>query len=102
VTFESAHEAYSPGDGPWTILPADEAVAAEIAACLAGWTPVGRRFEGQMAAFHAALVAGAPPPVTTADARRSLELVTAVYHSADGMLPIGAGHEKYASWLPDA
>jgi predicted dehydrogenase len=55
-----------------------------------------------MAAFHAALVAGAPPPVTTADARRSLELVTAVYHSADGMLPIGAGHEKYASWLPDA
>ncbi|MBB3999431.1 Gfo/Idh/MocA family protein [Aureimonas pseudogalii] len=106
VTFESAHEAYSPGDGPWTILPANEAVAAEIAACLADWTPVGRRFEGQMAAFHAALVAGAPPPVTTADARRSLELVTAVYHSADTkadvLLPIGAGHEKYASWLPDA
>ena len=59
-----------------------------------------------MAAFHAALVAGAPPPVTTADARRSLELVTAVYHSADTKadvaLPLGAGHPKYASWLPDA
>lgn len=104
VTFESAHEAYSPGDGPWTILPANDAVKARIDEALEGFEPVGRRFRGQMAAFHRALSAGEPPPVTSRDARRSLELVTAIYASAetgrDVELPIGPAHPKYASWQP--
>jgi predicted dehydrogenase len=105
VTFESAHTAYSPGDGPWTVLPADDETARRIEDALAGWEPVGRRFQGQMKAFHAALDAGGPPPVTSLDARRSLELVTAIYESAgtgrDVALPLGADHPKYASWRPD-
>ncbi|ALN72621.1 hypothetical protein M673_07850 [Aureimonas sp. AU20] len=104
VTIESTHEPYSPGDGPWTILPANDEVAAAIEEALSDFEPVGRRFRGQMAAFHKALMASEPPPVTSRDARRSLELVTAVYASADSgtdvELPIGPDHPKYASWQP--
>jgi hypothetical protein len=43
-------------------------------------------------------------PVTLADARLSLELVTAMYDSAQTSkaveLPIGEDHPKYGSWLP--
>jgi hypothetical protein len=44
--------------------------------------------------------------VTLADARASLELVTALYHSARTgepvELPLGSDHAGYASWLPEA
>ena len=45
-------------------------------------------------------------PVSLADARVSLELITAMYYSAETAasvsLPIGADHPRYASWLPQA
>jgi predicted dehydrogenase len=63
---------------------------------------VPSRFEGLFAAYHAALAGGGPLPVTLADARRSLELVTAMYHSAAtgtfASLPIGADHPMYCGW----
>ena len=58
------------------------------------------------ALFHEALMAGGPLPVTSADARRALEIVTAFYQSSetheDVVLPIKAGHPKYQSWVPAA
>ncbi|WP_181705141.1 Gfo/Idh/MocA family oxidoreductase [Chthonobacter rhizosphaerae] len=105
VTFESGGGCYSPGDDPWTILPANDRVAAEIDGLLRDWQPVGRRFKGQMRAYHDALVGRGPLPVTSADARQALELVTAFYTSAetrtDVALPIGPDHPKYRSWRPD-
>ena len=57
-----------------------------------------------MAAYHAALEADGPLPVTLADARASLELVTALLASAEEgqalNLPIGKGHQKYGGWRP--
>lgn len=104
VTFESNHAAYSPGDGPWRIVPSSEAAKQKIDALLAASPAVGRRFNGQMQAFYEALVSGVNPPVTSEDARRSLELVTAIYHSnethSDVMLPITQSHPKYQSWRP--
>ncbi|MDZ5453012.1 Gfo/Idh/MocA family oxidoreductase [Labrys sp. ZIDIC5] len=104
VTFESGGEAYSPGDEPWTILPANEDVAAAIRHLVADLPPVGRRFLGQMDAFHEALHSRGPVPVTVDDARRALELATAFYHSAqtgsDVNLPIGSDHPKYRGWRP--
>ena len=45
-------------------------------------------------------------PVTLADARRSLELITAMYSSVRTgqpvALPIDQSHPGYASWLPEA
>jgi predicted dehydrogenase len=104
VTFESGTEPYSPGDDPWTIIPANDAVAERIAAVLAARPSVKRRFAGQLGAYHTSLVAGAPPPVTLADARRSIELATALYTSgqtgAAVTLPIGPDHSRYHGWAP--
>lgn len=104
VTFESNHSPYSPGDGPWRIVPASEEVGKKIDALLSEMPAVGRRFNGQMEAFYQALERGEKPPVTSADAHRSLELLAAVYHSndtnSDVALPIGQGHPKYVTWRP--
>jgi predicted dehydrogenase len=102
VTFESSQAPYSPGDDPWEIIPASPEAANRIADALAGHCAVPSRFEGLMGAYHRALETGGPLPVTLADARSSLELVTALYHSAAAgtvvSLPIEADHPKYNSW----
>jgi predicted dehydrogenase len=104
VLFESNLEPYSPGQDPWTIVPADEETAAKIDSLLADWTPVPIRFETQMKLFHDALLSGGPLPVTTVDARRALELVTAFYESSETRtevrFPVGPESRKYKSWRP--
>jgi predicted dehydrogenase len=104
VTIESALEPYAPGNDPWIIIPRTEAAKARIDAALDGFEPVHPRFRGQLEAYHAALVSGGELPVTLADARRSLELITALNHSAETELPqswpIGPDHPKYAGWRP--
>jgi predicted dehydrogenase len=65
---------------------------------------VPSRFAGQLGRYHATLERGEAPPVTLDDARRSLELATALFHSAEtGQvvdLPIRPDHPKYADWRP--
>jgi predicted dehydrogenase len=104
VTFESALAPYSPSDDPWEIIPASSAAGDRIADALAGHRLVPSRFEGLMGVYHVALTSGGALPVTLADARQSLELVTALYHSsATGTavsLPIGTDHPKYNGWAP--
>ena len=104
VTFESALAPYSPGDDPWEIVPASPEAEARIADALAGHLAVPSRYEGQFAAYHAALTSGAALPVTLADARSSLELAAALYHSAMTgtavTLPIAADHPTYKGWSP--
>lgn len=102
VTFESSHAPYSPGNDPWQILAASDAVQARIDEVIGDWQPVGPRFTTQMARFHDFLTGNGPLPVTSLDARRALELVTAIYQSSDTGrqvdLPIGADSPKYADW----
>jgi predicted dehydrogenase len=104
VTFESAEAPYSPGDEPWAIVPASPEAAQRIANALAGRDFMPSRFEGLLGAYHAALATGRALPVTLADARQSLELVTALYHAAATStvvnLPIGPDHPKYGGWHP--
>lgn len=104
LTFESSPGPYNPGEDPWRIVPRDAATAARVEEALQGWVPVPPRFTGQMRDFHAALESGGALPVTLADARRSLELLTAMYHSAETgeavLLPIGPNHPRYAGWRP--
>ena len=105
VTFESDHSPYQPGTRPWTITPRSDEAAQRIVDLLADWKPVAPRFTTQMARFHDALTGTGPLPVTSADSRRALEIVTAMYHSSETheevRLPIGPDHPKYASWLPE-
>jgi predicted dehydrogenase len=104
VSFESDHAAYNPGEKLWKIQPRNPETAAKIDALLANWAHVPSRFQTQMARFHDALVGSGPLPVSSRDSRRSLELVTAFYHSSstnqDVVLPIGPGHPLYESWVP--
>jgi predicted dehydrogenase len=104
VTAESALTPYNPGAEPWRFIASSPAVAAAIDAALADFEPKPERFAGQFLRFHDALTGRGELPVTLADARASLELVTALYHSAARGaavdLPIGPGHERYESWQP--
>jgi predicted dehydrogenase len=106
VTFESSLAPYSPGDDPWQIIAASPDHEARIAKALEGWSFVPSRFQGLMASYHQALESAGPFPVSLADARRSLELITALYHAAETgtavALPIGKDHPKYTSWRPAA
>jgi len=102
ISLESASAPYSPGDDPWEIVAASPETEARIANLLAGCRAGPSRYEGQFAAYHAALMTGAPLPVTLADARASLELATALYYSgATGVavdLPIACDHPAYNGW----
>ena len=104
ATFESGQAPYAPGDDPWQIIPASPEAEARISAALSDWAFVPSRYTGLMAAYHEALETSGPLPVTLAEARRSLELITALLHSAEMgqlvTLPITAEHPKYDGWYP--
>jgi len=105
VTIESDHQPYNPGGALWTILPRNDATKAAIEKALQGWKDVPPRFTTQMARFYDSLTAGAPLPVTSDDARRALEIVTAFYSSSrthrEVEFPIRRDHPNYESWLPE-
>ena len=105
VTIESDHEAYNPGNKLWKILPRNEGTKSAIADLLKDWKDVPPRFATQMSRFYDSLETGAPLPVTTADSRRALEMVTAFYYSSrtreEVVFPIGKDHPNYQSWLPE-
>jgi predicted dehydrogenase len=102
VTFESAQVPYAPGDDPWEILPASPEAAERIADVLKDHRCVASGFEGLMGAYYEARITASALPITTEDARRSLELVTALYHSAATgaavALPIAREHPNYEGW----
>jgi predicted dehydrogenase len=103
VESRSAHP-YRIGDDPWYFKGKTPELDAKIADVLATFKPQPESFAGQFARIHASLTTGTPLPVTLADARASLELITAIYHSADSgtvvTLPVAAPHPKYANWIP--
>lgn len=104
VTAESSTEPYDPGAEPWEFTFADEATAAAAEVAWASATPVAPGYEGQLRSFHAAITSGAPLPVTLADARAAVELVTAWYSSARTgrrvQLPLGREAPLYGSLAP--
>ncbi len=105
VTFESGLEPYRPGDDPWQIIAANAEVQARIDDALKGWQHVPTRFDGLFAEYAPGLATG-KLPITLMDARRALELVTAIYQSdADNRpvdLPVGPESPRYRSWRPAA
>ena len=87
---------------PWRFVPRAPKDQAWLDAALAG-APTGREgYDAQFAFYHAALENGGALPITTDDARRSIELASAIYHSARTGervdLPIGKNHPVYRGW----
>jgi len=104
LVAESGLSPYNPGHDPWTFPEDDPAGAARIAEALADFAPLPERFTGQFHRLHAALTGDVPLPVTLADARRCIELLTAAYWSAASgepvALPLPPDHPYYAGWIP--
>lgn len=104
LSAESNTRPYTNSGDPWTFTGDSPELAAKIDDALARFNPLPESYAGQFYRFYEALETGGELPVTLADARASLELITALYHSAQTgqpvELPIGPDHPKYASWLP--
>jgi predicted dehydrogenase len=104
-TAESNTRPYSSSGEPWTFTGDTPDSTARIEAALARFTPQPEGFEGQFQRFYDALQHGAEPPVTLADARTTIELITAMYISARAgqavELPLSQAHPGYTGWLPD-
>ncbi|MDA0990288.1 MAG: Gfo/Idh/MocA family oxidoreductase [Verrucomicrobia bacterium] len=104
LTAESNQNTYTNSSDPWTFVGDTADDDKQIQACLAEFQPQPEGFEGQFRRFAAALRHEAPAPVTLTDARNSIELITALYHSIQtGQavdLPLTAEHPAYNGWLP--
>ena len=102
LTAESdGTEPYNPGAEPWR-FDLDPALAPRAAA-LAAVTPRPESFAGLFDRYAEALERGTELPVTLADARRALEIVTAIYRSAAtgqaATLPLEPDDPWYQGWI---
>ena len=88
---------------PWEFTAADPGSAAAIGAIMERPTQGHSGFAGQFAAFHQTVEHGTPLPVTLQDARRSLELISVLFHSAETgqqvSLPLSNTHPRYSGWV---
>jgi len=102
---ESGTAAYESSADPWTITPDSDDAAAAIGPIIDSWETRPEGWWGQFERFGDFLDGGSPdPPVTLADARASLELLTAAYDSSrrgvDVEVPLAPDHPLYRGWLP--
>lgn len=104
MVAESILEPYTMGRDPWVFTAGTAEHQARIDAALADYEVHEDGYTRQFELFHQAIVSGGTPPVTLDDARNSLALVTAAYHSQrtgqPTLLPITPTHPLYNSWLP--
>jgi predicted dehydrogenase len=102
LTAESNTEPYRSSHDPWTFTGDTPEIDERIRGSLAAFVPEPEGFVGQFSRYHRALRSGAELPVTLADARASIELITAIYHSARSRapvrLPLDGTHPLYGGW----
>jgi len=110
LVAESNTDAYTNSSDPWTFTADTPQLQADVDEVLAAFDVEAESYQRQFELFHAAVTASgddladAELPVTLADARRSIELVTAMYASsrdgAEVVLPIPETHPYYGGWQP--
>lgn len=104
LTAESNLRSYSFTGDAWTFTGDSPEIDAQIADALAQFTPLPEGKEGQFYHYACALETNTELPVTLADARAAIELITAIYCSAQTRqfvtLPIGRDHPMYGGWQP--
>lgn len=104
LTAESNLAPYHSSFDPWSFSGDSPEINQQIEETLARFVPQPQRFEGQFFHFYQAFQAGTELPVTLADARRAVELITAIYYSAQTgqpvTLPLAEDHPKYTGWQP--
>ncbi len=104
LTAESNTEPYSNTSEPWTFTADSPEAERRIRETLARYEPMPEGFAGQFYRFYQAMQPEGELPVTLADARAAVELVTAAYYSArtekPAALPLRSDHPYYAGWQP--
>jgi predicted dehydrogenase len=104
VTAESNTAPYSYTSDPWTFVGRNQSTQDRIDDCFATFEPLAEGYQRQFELMHAALRTGGELPVTLADARRSIELLSALYwssqHGDEVPLPLEPDHPSYAGWQP--
>lgn len=102
LVAESNTEPYANSSDPWTFTPDTPEGGELIERVLEAFEPQPEGYVAQFAGFHRALLEGGEPPVTLADARAALEVVTAVYASAaerrDVDLPLAPDDPWVGGW----
>ena len=102
LSAESNTEPYRNTHDPWTFTGDTPEIDEQVSEALAAFVPLPEGFAGQFSRYHRALRTGAELPVTLADARASIELITAIYHAARTgapvRLPLDAAHPLYGGW----
>lgn len=104
LTAESNTQPYNNTADPWVFTGDSPELQMQIEKTLGRFSALPEGYVGQLYRLYHALHNDTEPPVTLSDARASLELITAIYHSAETgqsvTLPVGRGHPKYAGWQP--
>ncbi|TQV83229.1 Gfo/Idh/MocA family protein [Denitrobaculum tricleocarpae] len=104
LTAESGPEPYAPATGPWRFEAREPADQTRVDEVVASVPAVKTGFTGFFEALADSLAGQGGREVTLADGRRSIELVTAIYHASrfDKVvkLPLAAGTTLYESWIP--
>jgi predicted dehydrogenase len=95
-------DAPKPALEPWTIVPMRPDLQRDIDAAMVGLPTGDLFFAGQFRSFHKSLTEGLPFDITLEEARRALELITAIYSAAETgrteSLPIDSRHARYKGW----
>lgn len=104
-TVESDQAPYSLAEKGWRFVARAPTTQAQIDAVLADVSEARTGYAGMFAALADALDGHGGREVTLQDGRRSLDFVTACYHSARTgqavALPLTPEHSLYAGWLPE-
>lgn len=104
-TVESDHAPYAPAREAWTFKARAPVTQDQIDDVLAGVNDARYGFPGMFEALAEALEGRGGREVTLTDGRRSLEFVTACYHSSRTggpvTMPVGPDHALYGGWLPE-
>ena len=103
LAAEGGRDPYNPGHEPWTFSHDDPDQQTRINDELADFSPRPERFPGQFLRIYEALAGNGQTPVSLADARRSIELLTAAYWSVKTgeivQLPLSSDHPFYSGWI---
>jgi predicted dehydrogenase len=107
VTFERQafdKQASAPAEEPWTVIAKDSVYEKKIAELMDEVPKSHSGFVRQYELFYEAYQKGTPMPVTLEDARRSIELITAMFDSAETgravSIPLGSENRLYCGWAP--
>ncbi len=103
VLQRRGRDPYNPGHEPWTFSHDDPDQQARINDELSDFAPRPERFPGQFLRIYEALAGNGQTPVSLADARRSIELLTSAYWSVKTgeivQLPLSRDHPFYSGWI---